>query len=420
LATKKLIRATTKAAPKRTTHRVVSHRDAALEPIAARLLQWLAGAEEAPPHRRRRAVFGVPGSSLAPILKELLTSDSFQFVMGRHEAGSAYMADGYARVSGRLGVVFTTSGPGATNAFTGALNARCAGVPLLTVTGDVDQKALGLGDLQEGLDASFNVNDLFRSASIPSYVATNKDNCENLFRRAIADALTSHSRGAHICIPTDVLTEKVLERDTTPLWRVGAARTRARGLGGSDALDVLCRAKLPLILPGNGSRAALRCDRQPSAPNRPARNQACVCALNPGGKGRLVQDHDDNGAAVHFAQVFACLGLPCPILADEHGVAPGACLTHVERIGHGHRFLSIDERPPQATFESVLFLGFRGHLVTVSLVLDPGDLLGALDHPAARVQDEGGVVIGESGAGCRSVRSSDHPLKCSVPVVSVM
>ena len=81
------------------------------------------------------------------------------------------MADGFARVSGGLGVTVVTSGPGATNALTGTMNAQASGVPLLTISGEVKEQFFGLGYLQEGTGTQLDVNAVYAarpSATRPS------------------------------------------------------------------------------------------------------------------------------------------------------------------------------------------------------------------------------------------------------------
>ena len=72
--------------------------------------------------------------------------------------------DGYARVRGSLGAVIVTSGPGATNALTGTVNAHNSRTPLLVVTGELGRSLMGKGYLQEGLDADLNIDGVYRNA----------------------------------------------------------------------------------------------------------------------------------------------------------------------------------------------------------------------------------------------------------------
>jgi len=92
-----------------------------------------------------RFVFGIPGGLLHPFFEALEEDDELQLVMTKHEEGAAFMADGQARVSGRLSVCAGTSGPGATNLLTGVACAFADGVPMVVVTGQAASHALGKG-----------------------------------------------------------------------------------------------------------------------------------------------------------------------------------------------------------------------------------------------------------------------------------
>ena len=83
-----------------------------------------------------RHVFGIPGGNSIPIY-DALTHHPLELILTRHEQGATHMADGYARSSGKIGVVCVTSGPGATNTLTGILTAMMDSVPMLVITGPV-------------------------------------------------------------------------------------------------------------------------------------------------------------------------------------------------------------------------------------------------------------------------------------------
>ena len=87
-------------------------------------------------HQGVRVVFGYPGGAVLDIYNELyLASDRIGHVLAAHEQGAAHAADGYARASGKTGVVLATSGPGATNLVTGIANAYLDSVPMVAITG---------------------------------------------------------------------------------------------------------------------------------------------------------------------------------------------------------------------------------------------------------------------------------------------
>lgn len=76
-------------------------------------------------------VFGYPGGAALPVFDAIFESKDMRLILPRHEQGAGHMAEGYARVSGQVGVVLVTSGPGATNCITPMQNALCDGTPLV-------------------------------------------------------------------------------------------------------------------------------------------------------------------------------------------------------------------------------------------------------------------------------------------------
>jgi len=94
-------------------------------------------------------VFGYPGGAILPVFDAIYNSKHFEFVLPRHEQGAGHMAEGYARVTGRPGVVLVTSGPGATNVITAMQDALSDGVALVVFTGQVATSAIGSDAFQE-------------------------------------------------------------------------------------------------------------------------------------------------------------------------------------------------------------------------------------------------------------------------------
>ena len=97
-------------------------------------------------------IFGYPGGAILPIYDELLLAEQrgwMQHILVRHEQGGAHAADAYARATGRVGVCFGTSGPGATNLVTGIATAQMDSVPMVVITGQVGRAAIGTDAFQE-------------------------------------------------------------------------------------------------------------------------------------------------------------------------------------------------------------------------------------------------------------------------------
>jgi acetolactate synthase I/II/III large subunit len=158
-------------------------------------------------------VFGIPGGGLANLLVEFKNQrDKFDYVICRQETGAAYIADGYYRATGKLGVVMVTSGPGATNALTGAMNAQNDGSGMLLISGEVAEQYLGKGFLQEGLDSDLDINAIYKAAACYSAELGDQSEVQTLIEQALRDALSIPRGMAHLSLPNNVTTEIV----TTP------------------------------------------------------------------------------------------------------------------------------------------------------------------------------------------------------------
>ena len=94
-------------------------------------------------------VFGYPGGAILPVFDAIYESDNFRFILPRHEQGGGHMAEGYARATGKAGVVLVTSGPGATNVVTPMQDALMDGTPLVVFTGQVPTAMIGTDAFQE-------------------------------------------------------------------------------------------------------------------------------------------------------------------------------------------------------------------------------------------------------------------------------
>ncbi len=249
-------------------------------------------------------IFGIPGGACIYLMEALKEQrDHFDLVINRHETGAAYMADGYARISGNLGVVITTSGPSATNAVTGMMNAQAGNVPVLLVTGEVPQQFFGMGYLQEGVDARLDVAAIYQNALEYSGMVTNQSNFQTIMRQALRDCCSVPPRAAHISIPGDVSgtpMQSPSKPGDPPDYTVRFPRSPAEyraSAGGTDEDGVkataaeLMDARRPLLFLGNGAREALK------DPERLRRLEAFVerCGLpvmtTPDAKGIFPESH---------------------------------------------------------------------------------------------------------------------------------
>jgi acetolactate synthase I/II/III large subunit len=226
--------------------------DQPIRSVAASLLDYLAleGALK---------IFGIPGGAAVYVMNELRQRDDIQFVICRQESGAAYMAHGYSLVTGSLGVVLTTSGPGAANALTGALNAENSGAPVLVITGEVPQKYYGRAYLQEGIDSRLDIAAVFKNAVRYSAVVSTADNFHTILQQALREARSVPPAATHISLPNDVASALV------PVAGAPTSSMHYRAVpSGLDAAQVgetfkaLAEAHRPLIFLGNGCRTALQ------------------------------------------------------------------------------------------------------------------------------------------------------------------
>jgi acetolactate synthase-1/2/3 large subunit len=231
-------------------------------------------------------IFGIPGGALGNVLVALKNRrDTFTYVVCRHETGAAYAADGYYRVTGRLGVVMVTSGPGATNALTGTMNAQSDGSAVLTLSGEVPVANFGMGYLQEGADGTLDVNAVYQAATGYSSVVTAAGNFHTLLTQSLRDALTIPRQAVHLSLPNDVAALPVtdIKFPKTPL-NYRAIPNSAASDDARWAFDALLKAERPLILVGNGCRYPLAGERRAKL-TAFAHKYAFPVATTPDGKG---------------------------------------------------------------------------------------------------------------------------------------
>lgn len=143
-------------------------------------------------------IFGYPGAAISPFYDALLDS-SVRHILTRHEQGAAHAANGYARVTGKVGVCVATSGPGATNLITGIANAYMDSVPIVAITGQVSSELIGRDVFQEaditGATAPFCKN---------NYLVKKTEDLPRIIKEAFHIARTGRPGPVVIDVPVDV------------------------------------------------------------------------------------------------------------------------------------------------------------------------------------------------------------------------
>ena len=153
-------------------------------------------------------VFGVPGGAIEPLYNALARSMRHggpRPIVARHETGAAFMADGYFRQTGKLGVCCATTGPGATNLITGVASAYENQIPMLVITGQTSLSNFGRGALQESSCTGTNIVAMFQYCSRYTTLVSHSHQLENKLVSAVIAAYGTPRGPAHLSIPWDIL-----------------------------------------------------------------------------------------------------------------------------------------------------------------------------------------------------------------------
>ncbi|MBM4241108.1 MAG: thiamine pyrophosphate-binding protein [Euryarchaeota archaeon] len=196
-------------------------------------------------------IFGVPGTSLVPLYDAVNKQKAIKPILTKHEEGAAFMADGYARVSGKLGVCYSTSGPGSTNLVTGVANAYMDNVPILVLTGQVPTSVYGKGTFQDSTKEGVDSVALFDPITKFSEMILSKYKMPELLREAIRIALSGKKGPVHLSYPKDIMELKIEGGLLPPR----AYKVRSNYFDRKlviDAAEKLVNAKKPATLVGTG------------------------------------------------------------------------------------------------------------------------------------------------------------------------
>jgi len=194
-------------------------------------------------------IFGYPGGAIMPTYDALYdVRDRLRHVLVRHEQGATHAAEGYARASGRVGVVLATSGPGATNCITGLANALMDSTPLVCITGQVRSDQLGTEAFQEA-----DVIGLSRAATKWNCQITDPAEIPGVLRHAFAIARSGRPGPVLVDITRDAQLGSFEEAHPDPAMPPEDTSDLA---GLQQAADLINNARRPLILAGHGVQLA--------------------------------------------------------------------------------------------------------------------------------------------------------------------
>ena len=195
-------------------------------------------------------IFGYPGGAVLHIYDEIHAQHDVKHILVRHEQGATHMADGYARATGKPGVVLVTSGPGATNAVTGIATAHMDSVPMVVITGQVPTHAIGSDAFQE-----VDCVGITRPCVKHNFLVKDVRELADTLKKAFYVAATGRPGPVVVDIPKDVTApnvkipyeypDGVTMRSYNPVVRGHSGQIR-------KALDLILSAKRPMIYTGGG------------------------------------------------------------------------------------------------------------------------------------------------------------------------
>lgn len=197
-----------------------------------------------------RDIFGMPGSHSTAIYDALVRDGRIRTWLVRNEQAGAFLADGYARVTGRPGVVCTTAGPGATNALTGVAEAWSDSVPVLLLAGQVNHDRL---DKEYGNYHEIDLEGIFRPCTRYANTLRRGDDLARLVAEAFRALETGRRRSAALFLPQDLMRTEMTPPppNEAPAPAPGPPPLSPTPL--RTAVDLLARARRPILLAGGGA-----------------------------------------------------------------------------------------------------------------------------------------------------------------------
>jgi acetolactate synthase I/II/III large subunit len=194
-------------------------------------------------------LFGYPGGAILHVYDELYKHPEIRHVLVRHEQGAVHAADGYARVTGKVGVALVTSGPGATNTVTGLATAMMDSIPLVVISGQVPLAMIGNDAFQEA-----DIVGITRPCTKHNYLVKDVRDLQRIMKEAFHIARTGRPGPVLVDIPKDVQLHQC-EYLSYDQVKVRSPRANYEGHPGQikKAWDLIKEAKMPLFYVGGGT-----------------------------------------------------------------------------------------------------------------------------------------------------------------------
>jgi acetolactate synthase-1/2/3 large subunit len=193
-------------------------------------------------------VFGYPGGAVLPIYDALFEQNDIRHILVRHEQAAVHAAEGYARSTGRIGVVLVTSGPGATNAVTGLTDAMMDSIPVVCLAGQVPTHLIGNDAFQEA-----DTTGITRPCTKHNYLVKSIDDLPRIVHEAFYVAGTGRPGPVVVDLPKDVLqTNGAYIEKKAVTHRSYRPRTKPEAHLIDQAIEIIAKAKRPIVYSGGG------------------------------------------------------------------------------------------------------------------------------------------------------------------------
>lgn len=193
-------------------------------------------------------IFGYPGGAIMPVYDALYHCTRIKHVLTRHEQGAIHAADGYARVTGRVGVCMATSGPGATNLVTGLANAYMDSIPLVVFTGQVPTSQIGTDAFQE-----VDITGITMPITKHNYLVKDPQKLPTIIKNAFHIAATGRPGPVLIDIPRDVATATIsFNYPDTVALRGYKPTYRGHPTQIASIAELIRKSRRPVIYAGGG------------------------------------------------------------------------------------------------------------------------------------------------------------------------
>lgn len=194
-------------------------------------------------------IFGYPGGAVLPLYDELFKQNRIRHILVRHEQGAAHAAEGYARSTGKPGVILVTSGPGATNTVTGLTDAMMDSIPIVCLTGQVKTELIGSDAFQEA-----DTSGITRACTKHNYLVTDINKLEPTLHEAFHVATSGRPGPVVVDLPKDIQLYQTEFKGKNDIVHRASYRPafKADKKKIQEAVEVMASAKRPIFYTGGG------------------------------------------------------------------------------------------------------------------------------------------------------------------------